>query len=223
MAGEGRGGANSCCSGRCKGHTAAVAAQRPHHLITPPRPLPTTTPNNRQGGYASLVAAARYPSLVRGLMLLNSAGPLADPADDDPARDAALLGDADGAAAAAAAVPFWRPAADAVTDAAKRVVLFFAFQRARQPERIREGERAAGGGGGGEGLWRMRSRCRRRCRHHHNTTNNTRCSQSPTHTQHHTTTTPPTNTQPRVLSPSVLEMVYTNASSIDDDLVESIR
>lgn len=189
--------------------------RRGHHIIN--------NAKHRQGGYASLVAAARYPSLVRGLMLLNSAGPLTDPADDDPARDAALLGDADGAAAAAAAVPFWRPAADAVTDAAKRVVLFFAFQRARQPERIREGERAATAAAAERGCGG--------CALAAGGAADTTTAPPTTHTAHnhpHTHKTSHNNNTNKhpiscVLSPSVLEMVYTNASSIDDDLVESIR
>ncbi|KAI8464557.1 MAG: Alpha/Beta hydrolase protein [Monoraphidium minutum] len=80
---------------------------------------------NSLGGYASLVAAARHPELVAGLMLLNSAGPLKGDDEDDPSLDDA---------AASASEPWYQPLADA----AKRVVLFFAFQRARQPERIKE-------------------------------------------------------------------------------------
>lgn len=63
-------------------------------------------------------------------MLLNSAGPLKSPEEDDPATDANP---------SEPPAPWWQGASDAVVDAVKRVVLFFAFQRARQPARIREG------------------------------------------------------------------------------------
>jgi hypothetical protein len=95
-----------------------------------------------------------HPRKVRGLALLNAAGPLKDPSEDDPAADVP-----DGGAGAPPQRPWHAPVSEAAADLAKRVVLWFAFQRARQPARIRQ----------------------------------------------------------------VLEMVYTNDSSIDEDLVESIR
>jgi len=71
-------------------------------------------------------------------MLLNSAGPLKSEAEGNPAAD-------DEAAEAGGA--WYAPVTDAVVNAVKRVVLFVAFQRARQPERIREGELVPRGGG----------------------------------------------------------------------------
>jgi hypothetical protein len=58
-------------------------------------------------------------------------GPLKSAEEDDPATDDV---------AAAPARSWWTPLAEGVVGVVKRGVLFLAFQRARQPERIREGE-----------------------------------------------------------------------------------
>jgi hypothetical protein len=60
----------------------------------------------------------------RGVALLNAAGPFQDA--DAPAFDAN------------APLPWYNGLKDAAMDVGKRVVLFFAFQRAKQPERIKE-------------------------------------------------------------------------------------
>lgn len=82
---------------------------------------PVVLAGNSLGGYAALATAAARPDLVRGLALLNSAGPLEDPTKLTQEMN-----------------PWWQPIKDTATSLVKRVVLFFAFQRARQPERIRE-------------------------------------------------------------------------------------
>lgn len=46
----------------------------PADAEAPQGPEAVVLAGNSLGGYASLVAAARHPELVRGLMLLNSAG-----------------------------------------------------------------------------------------------------------------------------------------------------
>jgi pimeloyl-ACP methyl ester carboxylesterase len=56
--------------------------------------------------------------------LLNSAGPFQDAASPTPDPNAPK--------------PWYSSIKDAVIDVGKRVVLFFAFQRAKQPERIKE-------------------------------------------------------------------------------------
>jgi len=60
----------------------------------------------------------------RGVALLNSAGPLQE--TDSPELAEPLL------------VPWYSGIKDGLTAVAKRVVLWFAFQRAKQPERIKE-------------------------------------------------------------------------------------
>jgi hypothetical protein len=60
----------------------------------------------------------------RGVALLNSAGPFQDAATPAPDPNAPK--------------PWYSSIKDAVVDVGKRVVLFFAFQRAKQPERIKE-------------------------------------------------------------------------------------
>lgn len=60
----------------------------------------------------------------RGVALLNSAGPLQD--SDAPELQDPLP------------VPWYAPMRDGLTAIGKRVVLWFAFQRAKQPERIKE-------------------------------------------------------------------------------------
>lgn len=62
--------------------------------------------------------------LYRGVALLNSAGPLQD--SDTPELAEPLP------------VPWYSGIQDSMTNLAKRVVLYFAFQRAKQPERIKE-------------------------------------------------------------------------------------
>ncbi|GBF90099.1 metal-nicotianamine transporter [Raphidocelis subcapitata] len=111
---------------------AAAAAAASGTAAAAAAPEPAILCGNSLGGYAALVTAARNPDLVRGLCLVNSAGPLKSDAEDDPSAD-----DVDGTAPPTPRA-WWAPAADAATAAVKRVVLFFAFQRARQPERIKE-------------------------------------------------------------------------------------
>lgn len=63
-------------------------------------------------------------TLPRGVALLNSAGPFQDTAT--PAPDPIVP------------LPWYTGLRDTAMDLGKRVVLFFAFQRAKQPERIKE-------------------------------------------------------------------------------------
>eukprot|EP00877_Chromochloris_zofingiensis_P006106 jgi/Chrzof1/1749/Cz10g19170.t1_PPH1 len=88
---------------------------------------PVVLVGNSLGGYACLNAAASYPELVRGVALLNSAGPFAD------ANKPPTVG-----TAAAATTSWYQPAMDLVMDTGKRAVMWFAFQRAKRPEQIKQ-------------------------------------------------------------------------------------
>lgn len=72
------------------------------------------------------------------------AGPMKEDLEDDPSLD-----DVPGPVGLG---PWWRPLVDAFADVGKRAVLWVAFQRARQPERIKEGERG----------WARRTQVRKR-------------------------------------------------------------
>lgn len=170
-------------------------------------------------------------------MLLNAAGPLKAPTEDDPAADGPLEGTAAAevaAAAAAAAAPWWAPLGDAASNAVKRVVLWFAFQRARQPERIREGGRPAHGAHAlpRPGLgWGADSRdpntAYAGCAAQRPTAtpppSPTLYRQAPSPLQPLVSTTPPVHTHTPIAPSIVLQLVYVNSDSIDEDLVESIR
>mmetsp|Transcript_28195 Transcript_28195/g.71897 ORF Transcript_28195/g.71897 Transcript_28195/m.71897 type:complete len:372 (-) Transcript_28195:235-1350(-) len=77
---------------------------------------------NSLGGYASLATGSARPDLVRAVALLNGAGPFDDPTKPPRPEEPA----------------WYEPALNAVVGAVKRVVLFFAFMRAKQPARIKE-------------------------------------------------------------------------------------
>lgn len=80
---------------------------------------------NSLGGYACLATAAQRPDLVRGLALLNSAGPLAEPGS--PPQPTELPPDS-----------WYQPVLDTVSDMGRRAMMYVAFQRARQPSSIKQ-------------------------------------------------------------------------------------
>lgn len=73
-----------------------------------------------------MATAAAHPGLVSAVALLNGAGPF-----DEPGKAA------DAEEAPATPAP-WQEALAAITMALRRVVLFFAFQRAKQPGTIKQ-------------------------------------------------------------------------------------
>ncbi|KAJ9510921.1 hypothetical protein QJQ45_027851 [Haematococcus lacustris] len=85
---------------------------------------PVVLAGNSLGGYASLAAAVARPDLVRGVAMLNGAGPF-----DEPGRPAL---DPDQPEPLVDRFKNW------LAGIGKRVVLYFAFVRAKQPERIKE-------------------------------------------------------------------------------------
>lgn len=85
---------------------------------------PAAVVGNSLGGYAALATGALKPEAVRAVAMLNGAGPFDSegqpPADPDKP-------------------PTWsEQMVDSVMAGMKRVALYFAFMRAKQPERIRE-------------------------------------------------------------------------------------
>lgn len=113
---------------------------------------PATIAGNSVGGYAVLNVAANRPKLVKGLILLNAAGRFSDPRAAKPALSLAeetpvvaeapalesLPPPATGPSSEAAVgvEPLMQQIKGAVTTAARRVMIGFAFWQARQPERI---------------------------------------------------------------------------------------
>ncbi|KAG1657437.1 hypothetical protein FOA52_011717 [Chlamydomonas sp. UWO 241] len=78
---------------------------------------PVVLVGNSLGAYASLSTAAARPDLVRAVAMLNGAGPTRDPSRPPP-------------------IP--SPLLDPIRTAFKRVVLFFGFLFAKQPQRIKQ-------------------------------------------------------------------------------------
>lgn len=85
---------------------------------------------NSLGGYNSLATAASYPELVKGVVLLNSAGRF-----DAPGGDTAPAADA---AAAASDGPWLRRVMDQAGSLFRRGVIRASFVVAKQPARIRQ-------------------------------------------------------------------------------------
>jgi pimeloyl-ACP methyl ester carboxylesterase len=80
---------------------------------------------NSLGGYACLATAAQRPDLVRGLALLNSAGPLAEPGS--PPQPTELPPDS-----------WYQPMLDTFSNMGRRAMMYVAFQRAKQPSSIKQ-------------------------------------------------------------------------------------
>lgn len=91
------------------------------YSILPVKSSPTQLPLLTLSACCSFLL---FSSLPRGVALLNSAGPLQD--SDAPELAEPLP------------VPWYGGIRDGLTAVVKRVVLYFAFQRAKQPERIKE-------------------------------------------------------------------------------------
>jgi pimeloyl-ACP methyl ester carboxylesterase len=59
-------------------YSGALWRDQLHHFITEVIDRPVVLAGNSLGGYAALSVASQYPELVKGLILLNSAGPFSD-------------------------------------------------------------------------------------------------------------------------------------------------
>lgn len=80
------------------------------------------------GGFTTLFAATEVPELVRGVVLLNSAGQFADPNAPPKAEEAA--------AAEEEVSALTRLIVKPLKEAFQRVVLGFLFWQAKQPARV---------------------------------------------------------------------------------------
>lgn len=89
---------------------------------------------NSLGGYNSLSAAAKYPELVRGLVLLNGAGRFEE--EGTQATMELTLEQADQRDMENILSSWLKNAVEAVSSAVKRAVLYITFQQTKQPARI---------------------------------------------------------------------------------------
>ncbi|GLI59726.1 hypothetical protein VaNZ11_001672 [Volvox africanus] len=98
--------------------------------VVGPAGAPVVLAGNSLGGYVSLATAATHgPELVRGVALLNGAGPFRDAnGGKTPEQEEAEWADQS----------WWARTKRSIATSLKRGVMFFAFQRTKQPARIRE-------------------------------------------------------------------------------------
>uniref|UniRef100_A0A453PCR7 AB hydrolase-1 domain-containing protein n=1 Tax=Aegilops tauschii subsp. strangulata TaxID=200361 RepID=A0A453PCR7_AEGTS len=89
---------------------------------------PSVVVGNSLGGFTTLFAATEVPELVRGVVLLNSAGQFADPNAPPKAEEAA--------AAEEEVSALTRLIVKPLKEAFQRVVLGFLFWQAKQPARV---------------------------------------------------------------------------------------
>ncbi|KXZ44939.1 hypothetical protein GPECTOR_60g716 [Gonium pectorale] len=97
--------------------------------VVGPSAGPVVLAGNSLGGYVALATAATHgPDMVRAVAMLNGAGPFQEGGPEAAAREAAEWADQS----------WWARLKRSVAASVKRGVMYFAFLRTKQPERIRE-------------------------------------------------------------------------------------